>query len=251
MQKPANSPQPQLPRTVKVWHQTQQDRRIPFYGSNRWTLPGRSYVVGRMEQGGRIYAFAGPFRSDSELRNALRSVEVQPADDWVVRNRGDAEVKAAATKRLERPNAQVQPHAAMRRTRGCSNVRLAACRLQRYVRHGGHLGEAELNPDGSFHSLSIGNGEFAHLLDQALLTRGGELVSHRFPLLAVQEHGCLTWIEPTDVAGERDNLDPVQVLIGCVIADDHGGTLLPYLTAHRWVEVHPPDFTAFHRSCQR
>jgi hypothetical protein len=74
-------PQHPRPRTVTAWHQTWIDERIPIYGTNRWTQPDRGYIVGRLEKDGEIWAFAGPYRSDHELLEALRAFDVRPAEE--------------------------------------------------------------------------------------------------------------------------------------------------------------------------
>jgi hypothetical protein len=66
-------------------------------------------------------------------------------------------------------------------------------------------------------------------------------------LLVVYQNQGFTGVQAPHIAGEGDDLHPVQILIGGVITEDHRGTLFPDLPADGWVKIDPPDLTADHR----
>ena len=76
-----------------------------------------------------------------------------------------------------------------------------------------------------------------------------DLVGHRLVAFAVYRHQSFARIGATSAAGGRHNHDSGQISVGCVIADNHRWPRLCDLGADRWVELDPPDFTAFHGSC--
>jgi hypothetical protein len=51
------------------------------------------------------------------------------------------------------------------------------------------------------------------------------------------------------VASEGDDDDSGQIAISRIIAHDDSRSGFPNFTSHQGVELHPPYFTALHRSC--
>jgi hypothetical protein len=113
----------------------------------------------------------------------------------------------------------------------------------------GHVGaglQVKLNSNRLFHLLDIGNREAAQATAQAQFADSGELVSHCFPGLPIEDYGSFAWKKLVCIAGERDDLDAAEMLIGKIIADDDGRALLANLAAHGGVEIDPPNFAPLH-----
>lgn len=65
------------PVAVALYTQTPNEPRLPIPGGGR-TKPGMRYLIARMQEGGRIFVYAGPFRSAFEAERALLQVPVRP-----------------------------------------------------------------------------------------------------------------------------------------------------------------------------
>ena len=108
------------------------------------------------------------------------------------------------------------------------------------------LGEAELDADGSFNSADVLKRQGCQFGFEPLLADGSNLVGHRLARFAIQIDWGFTRVNAGHVAGNRNDLYAVQVAVGCVIADDDGGTSVLDFTAKGGIEIDPPDFTAKH-----
>src|SRR5262249_45624402 len=54
-------------------------------------------------------------------------------------------------------------------------------------------------------------------------------------------------VDPIHAGGERDDLNPVEVLVGGVVAHEDRRALLAHFAPDGRLKVDPPDVTAFHR----
>jgi len=80
---------------------------------------------------------------------------------------------------------------------------------------GGLTLECELNTDGSANTLHICVREDGQSFRKPLLADRGELIRHRFSLLAVEVDIRLAGVEAVGVACDRHHLDAVEVAVGC------------------------------------
>jgi hypothetical protein len=93
--------------------------------------------------------------------------------------------------------------------------------------------EPELRADRSLYGFDVGFRQNASPIDQTLFAGGRQLVSHCLSLLTIQRYERLARIQAVYVAGNRYHLQPVQMLIRHIIADDDCRPLLPRLPPRR------------------
>nr|CAP48094.1 putative integron gene cassette protein [uncultured bacterium] len=104
-----------------------------------------------------------------------------------------------------------------------------------------------MNLDGSLDSPEIRGRDLPEPAGETDFAYGRELVGHGLPLFAAEGNVRLTRVETRDVTRQRYHLYAVEMLVRCIVADDHGRASLSDLAPNRRVETHPPDVTAFHR----
>src|ERR1035441_7473817 len=106
--------------------------------------------------------------------------------------------------------------------------------------------QTKLHADGALHRKHVFPRKITQFRLQPLFADGGDLIRHGFSRLSIQIDRGLTRINPGDVAGDWNNLDPVQTPVGSVITDNHGWTRLLDSAAQRRVKINPPNLTAQH-----
>ena len=81
---------------------------------------------------------------------------------------------------------------------------------------------------------------------QAQLAYGCELVSKRFSFLSLKRDEDFARIKSIDFAGQRNNLNAIQILVGLIIADDNSWPGLTNLAADRRIKTNPsPRFISY------
>ena len=89
---------------------------------------------------------------------------------------------------------------------------------------------AKLNFDDSFNSYNIRLREFTESRIQSPFADGCNLIGHRLPLIPIEVYVCFARIQFRNITCKRNNLDPIQMLVGCIITDDDGWPSLPNFT---------------------
>ena len=90
----------------------------------------------------------------------------------------------------------------------------------------------------------------AELIVKASFAGSRQLVSQRFSRVTVERDERFARIKFVDVAGQRHDLNAIEITIGGVVAHDNGGASLLYFAADRGIEIDSPNFTAFHQHLQ-
>jgi hypothetical protein len=107
-------------------------------------------------------------------------------------------------------------------------------------------GQAELELHRTLDRPYIRSRQTADTINQTLFADRAQLVGHGLVLPAPQSDERLTRIRAIQVAGQRNRLHPIQILIGCVVAGDNGWSPLANLVANSRLKVHPPHLPAGH-----
>src|SRR3990172_3560269 len=79
------------------------------------------------------------------------------------------------------------------------------------------------------------------------LADGSDLIRHRLVLFPFDGDVGLRRVEPLHVGRERNDLNAIQDIVGCIHTDDHSRARLPDLPTDGGVETNPPDLTPPHR----
>jgi len=87
-----------------------------------------------------------------------------------------------------------------------------------------------LNFDDSFNGYNIRLRKFTESRIQTPFADGCSLIGHRLPLIPIEVYVCFARIQLRHITCERNNLDTIQMLVGCIITDDDGWPSLPNFT---------------------
>lgn len=109
--------------------------------------------------------------------------------------------------------------------------------------------QIQLNSDRLVNSMHIELRYPARTIQKSSFGDGSNLISHRLMLLAPDGDVRLTWKQPSNVRGQRNHLDTVQMLIGSVVADNRGRPFLAHFSTSRRRKPNPPHLTALHQQC--
>jgi len=99
------------------------------------------------------------------------------------------------------------------------------CKLPSLIRF-----HPQLNSDNSFNGYHVWLRKFTEPRTQTPFGYGCNLIGHCLPLFAVEVHVGFAGIQLGHVTCERNNLDSIQMLVGCIITDDDGRPSLPNFT---------------------
>jgi hypothetical protein len=102
-----------------------------------------------------------------------------------------------------------------------------------------------LQLNGFGHSFEIRSGDGANPRPETFFADRRELIRHSFALLAVQRDIGLAGIQPGDIARQWNDLNPIEMLVGSIIADDYSRTTLPDFAADGGIKVDPPTSPRF------
>ncbi len=77
-----------------------------------------------------------------------------------------------------------------------------------------------MRSDRALHAGQVGGIDLSGFFAQALLAGRGYLIGHRLVAHAIDYYVRLGGIETFRIAGERHDLDAIEVAVGAVVADD-------------------------------
>lgn len=89
----------------------------------------------------------------------------------------------------------------------------------------------ELNAHGHLDPAHLVGGNQTQKLKQPLFADRCDLVGHRLGLCAIDRDQRLARVKLTGLAGKRNDLDAVGVLVGGIVADYHGRPCLSHFAA--------------------